>query len=389
MSDEKKSIGFVDYYNSNNIIPVSQNLSDFSAHLYRRNFLYQTLGVPLHMTKGMDIVEFGPGGAYNALATAHFKPNSYTFVEKSIASIAEINRKQAANLFGDTRIEIRDNTFMEFPDKKKYDLVICEGAIPGQVNPHGTLRHIASACAEGGIVIITTMSATSLLAELCRRVLRPCIVTPDRSFEEQTAFGAAMFKPHLETLGTSTRPAADWVQDVILHDWSVGQYIFTMPDAVEALGNEFEFYGSSPRFLIDDRWYKGVSGRPSGMNDLLKTQYPVLSAALLDYRVGLGQVMKIGDLGLLAEIDRLCDLARAAHDTVYGENSFAKVDAFIELLTRIAALLPDAFACTRSSIADYISALRLLVDGDTNPDWGSFPAWWGRGQQYISLVSSL
>ena len=52
---------FIDFYNTENIIPVRQDIDDprfFDA----RSFLYSRLGAPLPFLKGMEVIEFGPGG---------------------------------------------------------------------------------------------------------------------------------------------------------------------------------------------------------------------------------------------------------------------------------------------------------------------------------------
>ena len=52
---------FIDFYNSQNIIPVRQNI-DAPNFVSSRNFLYSKLGVPIIFLKDLDILEFGPGG---------------------------------------------------------------------------------------------------------------------------------------------------------------------------------------------------------------------------------------------------------------------------------------------------------------------------------------
>ena len=52
---------FIDFYNSQQTLPVRQNISD-PRFLDGRSFLYSRLGIPLRFLKGMEIIEFGPGG---------------------------------------------------------------------------------------------------------------------------------------------------------------------------------------------------------------------------------------------------------------------------------------------------------------------------------------
>jgi hypothetical protein len=52
---------FIDFYNGENILPVRQDIENPNFFL-ARSFLYSRLGVPLSFLKGLDVIEFGPGG---------------------------------------------------------------------------------------------------------------------------------------------------------------------------------------------------------------------------------------------------------------------------------------------------------------------------------------
>ena len=64
---------FVSFYNDRKIIPVSQDVhhEDF---VFRRNALYKTLGVPFEGLRGKAVLEFGPGGGFNAVAVTRYNP---------------------------------------------------------------------------------------------------------------------------------------------------------------------------------------------------------------------------------------------------------------------------------------------------------------------------
>ena len=378
---------FVDYYNSNNIIPVRQDLTNLESFIFRRNYLYKTLGFPLSFLKGLDVIEFGPGGGYNAVATSYFQPRSYVFVEGSIASISELQKKRAAGDLPATDVEIIESDILDYRDSRKYDLVICEGVIPGQNDPAAMLKHVGSFCRKGGILVTTTTSASSVLSEICRRVLRPAIVSPNRTFLEQTALAANLFRNHLLSLATSTRPIEDWVQDVILQNLQKGEYVFTMLDSINALEDDFEFYSSSPRFLFDDRWYKQVNNSSATSNDLLREQHASISAFFLDFRIPLKAILQVKDVSPLAQIEPLSKLACAIHDKMVEENSFDRLDEFVAVLNDLTAILPGEFDVTKTAICDFTNGIRGLAMGDEKTDFGSFEKWWGRGQQYLSLIN--
>lgn len=389
MSTTPPAKAFVDYYNTNNIIPVSQDLTDLDAFIFRRNYLYQTLGLPLARIKNLNVIEFGPGGGYNAVATSKFGPERYVFVDATAASIAELHKKQAAGHFRTRNVEIIESDIFDYRDTRRYDLVICEGVIPGQTDPRGMIRHVGSFCEPGGVLFVTTTSASSLLSEICRRVLRPSIMVPGRTFAEQTRIGADVFRSHLKNLATSTRPAEDWVQDSILHNWQHGEFVFTMNDAVTALGDAFEFYSSSPRFLFDDRWYKQVKPGSPSTSELLKQQYPLISAFFLDFRIPLRTVYQITDTDRLDAVESLSKSAFGIHNIIMNTNSYDRLDDFIAVLTELTKVLPDEFEITRMAVRDFSEASRKYATGDMKVDFRSFEKWWGRGQQYLGMVKTV
>ena len=378
---------FIDYYNAQGIIPVRQDLTDINGFVFRRNYLYKTLGIPLTTLKGRNIIEFGPGGGFNASATTYFGPESYVFVDATLASLEELKRKQAAGIFKAKNIEIIQSNIFDYRDERKYEVVICEGVIPCQNDPRGMIRHVGSFCNNGGILITTTMTATSLLSEICRRVFRPSIVSLNKTFTEQTQICTKLFNSHFDQVGAARRPVEDWAQDMILHDWHMGEYVFTMTDSIAALEKDFEYYSSSPRFLIDDRWYKKVNESSVTVNDLLNQQYAALNTFLLDTRVSLKDILQIKDSAKLSIIELLCKSACVIHDKIVQENSFNRLEDFITALRELSATLPEEFDVTKISISDFISGIRKFAMGDENADFDSFKKWWGRGQQYISFIN--
>lgn len=384
MATQSDPKAFVDYYNKHNVIPVRQNLDDFGYFLFRRDYLYRTLGMPLRQLAGRRVIEFGPGGGYNAVATSHYKPDRYVFVDASKASLAQLAALHAEGKFAASQVDIVESDILAYQDDKAYDCVICEGVIPAQGDPERILRKVASFAAPGGVVIITTTSAASFLSEICRRVLRVRIKQLAATFPDQVALSARIFRPHLASLGTSTRPIDDWVIDCILHDFHRGKYVFTMLDAAAALGGDFDFYQSSPRFLIDGLWYKKADPAGPGANTLLQAQYGLLAAGLLDYRVPIETALRTR-----AAIDHIEPLSREAcglHDAILDANDYAGLDDFLRVLLELAKSLPEDYAATRASILDYVDGLPRYIEAPESVAFESFRQWWGRGQQYVSFL---
>lgn len=374
---------FISFYNEHGVIPVSQDIRhpDF---LSRRESLYKLLGVPIPSLRERDILEFGPGGGYNATALIPASPRSIVFVDASVQSLQEIRAKRDRGLFGGIIVEIIESNIFDFQSEALFDLVIIEGTVPGQTKPREMLSHAASFVTKGGYLITTTTSASSVLSEVCRRLIRPLIVENNPSFAAQVAAAEKIFKSHLTNLGTQTRPAKDWVTDVIIHKLEDNaQFIFSLLDAASATSERFEFFGSSPKFLIDDRFYKKIGRSAKKSNDLLAEQYPSLGYALLDYRVNVIESMREP---ITFELEDLCANLYTLHAEIINSGSYSSLPNFIGELRELKSRLPKVSGSTKASIDDFIEVFPRAVKRNKVPQFGEFAKWWGRGQQYASFL---
>jgi 16S rRNA G527 N7-methylase RsmG len=375
---------FVDFYNRHGVIPVGQNLDDLGNFVFRRNFLYTRLGAPLRQFRDRRVIEFGPGGGFNAVATSIYQPELYVFVDATRASLIELAEKKACGRFQAGNVEIIESNIFDYSDDRKFDYVIIEGAICGQAEPEKMLRHVSSFVDDGGILITTTTSAASVLSEICRRLLRVQISRENESFEWKIRCASGIFDSHLKNLGASTRSTEDWVTDMIFHDWHHGKYVFTLVDAAAALEDEFDFYQSLPCFLTDDRWYKKVVPGSQRSSELLTQQYPAFAAALIDNRISLGKVMKIEkDLGFVESLSRL---ACEAHDRIVESASYDNLDEFLRIILELRNSLPAEFEPTATAIDDFVTSICRFIDGSGTVEFHDFKKWWGRGQQYASFI---
>jgi len=380
--DDKKP--FVSYYNEHSIIPVSQDTDD-PDFIFKRNSLHKLLGIPLSTLTGRDILEFGPGGGYNAIATSHYQPRLYVFVDASKASISELKHKHSCGLFGAKNVEIIESNIFDFKDPRDFHLVVIEGVIPGQTKPEQMLRHAASFVSEGGFLTTTTNTGASFLSEVCRRLFRPFIFQQSDCFKERVSEAVKIFEPHLKTLNTKTRPPKDWVLDNIIQDWGEGnrKHVFSILDCIKVLGDSFDFYSSSPKFLIDDRFYKKIDSRASKTNLLVKQQFSQCSLAFLDYRVPLVEVLTSKGS---VEMEFLCKTLFDIHVKILESNNYESLDLFLENLKNLCRSLPLPFADTTRSIDEFVGNFPKFVDGAKDASFEEFAKWWGRGQQYVSFV---
>ena len=373
---------FLDFYNDQNIIPVSQKLDNLAPLIRRRGFLYQKLGINLRALRGCDILEFGPGGGYNAIVTAQYKPRKYHFVDGSKLSIERLHAILKKHIEVDES-HIYNTDLHEFRSTEKFDLVLCEGLLNGQHKPDDTLRHVANFVAPGGMIVITTSHLVAMLPELLRRLLRIFVYRSCLTTEERLGKLCDIFLPHLETFGTETRPIKDWVYDSIIHNWQDGNYSFNLSDAIEVLNEDFEFVHAFPDFSTDGRWYKGV-GDQKDSNQLATLQFSNSLLSFLDFRVPF-EVTYRATLET-SEINLLCSKLAAIHDFMLVNNSVAEFSDVINILIEIRDRLPTNLQITCDSINDYIAGVGALIAEGRRVNFGSFSSWWGRAQMYSSFV---
>lgn len=384
-----KESAFIDFYNEKNIIPVGQNIN--AEHFRRRNYLYSSLGINLSSIKSSKIIEFGPGGGYNAQATCKWHPAKYTFVDASKRSLDLLHKKKDCGeiyIRGGARssIQIIESTILSFSSDELFDLVLVEGLLPGQTHPEDILKHSSSFTDIGGIYITTTTSAISLLSDTCRKIFLPIIEETNADFDSQIKFAMDIFSPQLQTLGNGLRSTKDWVLDTILRKASSEmKYIFSMKDVIGTIGCDFQFHGSSPRFLIDDRFYKHVTNSDFGINEILLNQFEKINVSFIDHKLPLSSVSNL-DMEICKDIELLSKYAWDIHLNICSNQSYETLDDFLSIMNKIEKLLPDGFEITKESINDFCLKFPKFLENLDTSIFSSFNSWWGRGQQYISLI---
>ena len=372
---------FIDFYNLENILPVRQNIDD-PRFFETRSFLYSRLGVPLRLLIGMEIIEFGPGGGFNAVATSKYNPSLYYFVEGSRVGVEKLkyfidNKKICAD-----NIEISTVDFLNFNIDKKFDLVIAEACIPGQLDPEKYLSHISSFVKKDGLIIITTTSKSSMLSEILRALYGFLIKDSFEDTNKYKQFLEIRFATHLSQLGTNTRSIEDWVSDNIINSFHKDKSNFSLLDAARELSN-FEFQSSVPTFLFDLSWYKNYAFDHSKNIENLNYQLPLFESYLLDWRVKEENLLFLS-AEMCQEISRLIEIV---FDEVFmvlnkGSSEDKVVNVLIALDKLRNTLLP-AFNETKNSITDFMA----FLESNSRLDYKfkDFESWWGRGQQYISF----
>jgi hypothetical protein len=256
--------------------------------------------------------------------------------------------------------------------------------IPGQNKPTDTFQKAARHVRPGGALVVTTADPISTLPELLRRLWRISLVSSDESFEVQASIGAEVFGRHLANLPGVLRPSKDWVIDNVLHPWPK-TWAFGVDTAILQAKEEFHFLGSSPRFLLDYRWYKSIVGAAFDFNQIALTQWETFKFSTLDCRVSIPPQVGV------SEIHAGSLLASRVNDLVYdmwSSNSYDEWARLAEVLTEIKLMIAtiDGLEGTAQSLDDFIGKFPKVMDGDVLADLASFESWWGRGQQYLSFI---
>jgi 2-polyprenyl-3-methyl-5-hydroxy-6-metoxy-1,4-benzoquinol methylase len=372
---------FVDFYRDNAISPVSQDIVDLGRHFERRSSLYRTMGIPSHLLGGRDIIEFGPGSGHNALYTASLEPHSYTLVDGNPYGLTEAQRLFAAHVPA-CNVRFVESLIEDYA-ANPVDFVICEGTIPFQHDPGAMARRVASFVRPGGLVTLTTVDSVSYLAEGLRRLACECIAPASLPPAERLEILRPLLAPHLATLAAMSRPLDDWIWDNILQPMVHGT--FSIPAAIEALGENFDFYGASPSFVTDWRWYKELYGSNRDFNERAADAYRSNIVNFLDWRTG---PLRPLDANLGATIITLCDqiveivLGRA--DDPPAERA-ARVVEPLQALHGLVAPISPVTAEAISEAASMFASGRFERFGEPT----AFLSFFGRAQQHVTFVRRM
>lgn len=389
---------FLDFYNKHKIIPVAQEINQ--KHLSRRQYLYRTLGLNQYDNDSkIKILEIGPGTGDNAVATNKIFNSQITFIDGNQSSISAINAKIKNGILPiDTKIINYD--FLEYSSKNisddsKFQLVLCEGTIPGQNKPKLFADKVLQFVASEGRAVFTCADVFSLLPELLRRLWRPHLIKLE--FKEAIKKGVEIFKPHLKNLPEMSRSYEDWVADQILNTWAKRGWQFSVSDAIEtAQKNDMFYLGSSPSFVEDWIWYKEALNTPNYYNQLALKEWENKKIFLLDKRLHPISKYDLRELNIIKFSDVLYKISNFVSDVTcvddyeYSEKDFIYLDELISQLIKIIKKgeLSIFLEETLKSIVSFKRYWKNIYEGIDNKDEEDFQRWWGRGTVYLSFEKS-
>lgn len=370
---------FVDFYGEHAVSPVAQDISDLEKHLRRRNALYMHLGLPPAWVGNLSVIEFGPGGGHNALHTLGLGPRRYVLVDANPAGLASVQQLLAAGIESGV-VEIARSLIEEYDSAERFDLVLCEGVIPGQLDPSAFLRRVARFARPGGVVVATCADSVSYCPEILRRVMADLIAPPALPMEQRLSALLPVFSPHLATLEGMSRPHEDWIIDNLLQPL-IGKY-FSILEAIEALHPEFDIHGSSPRFITDWRWYKSLHADPPQFNHAAALACMASMHNFLDHSI----LTAPRDPQSNRPMMETCD---AIFEAYLGFQNSADPSAAIGILALTRTLcghVREFSESTAGAFEDFARWLETFLDTGRNIDHGRFAPLFGRGQQYLSFI---
>jgi len=369
------SKSFVEFYSKNDISPVSQDIKDLNKHFQRRESLFRSLGLLPAFISGKSVLEFGPGSGHNTLYMASLKPERYELVDGNLKGVQETRERLA--IYSDTKVEVHLSLFEEFQTDTRFHLVWAEGCLPHNSEPLSLLDYISLFVAKGGGYVLSTANGISYLSEILRRLFRDRFFTASGDVHEQALQVTPYMKLHLQYLRGMSRPVEDWILDNIVQPLQYRK-LLSIPDVIASLDKRFDVYGSSPCFLTDWRWYKDIVGENRGFNNRALESYYTSNLNLLDYRFEFSPHSqefgkKLEELGSQSW-DMMCRIEK-------GEESVWQ-ELFL-LLQELCAHVEKSAPETSEAIRE---AMTLLQSGHPDMELNHFPQWWGRGQQYLSLI---
>ncbi len=372
----------LEYYMEEGISPVHQDISDLRRHFEIRQNLYRMLGLPPGFIKARRVLEMAPGSGHNSLYLASRLPTSLDLVEPNPTAQRDIQ-----TLYDDLNVSHTTPTLIrskleDFSPDARYDVVICEGWLGGNLYELRLLKKLSQMVADDGVLVFTFMSPIAGGAALLRRLLAMRLTNPKFGLEQNTEILLEAFDPHLSTLKQMSRYKSHWVQDNLLNP-HVYPGLLSPRWAIDTLGPAFQVMGSVPRIITDWRWYKSIHGDAIDDNRRFLDHLDTVSHNLVDYR--LQGVPRSPNLN--HRLERLfLELAKAGHDHEAGGHGSFKTH-IAPILAKIAENLGDDAPAAVRAISE--AGLWLAEAELTADDIGGmvdFAPFFGRDQCFIAVT---
>lgn len=366
---------YLKFYEKYKISPVTPNINNFKEHVKKRANLYRELSILPITIKDRDILEIGPAGGYNALATYTFNPKSYTLIEPNSTGYTELT-KNFENIMYKKNIFIYNIAFENFNPNRKYDIIICEGLIPGLENKDVFINKILNLLNEDGIIVITVIDQIAVLFEIIRKYIANCLTKNIEDIDEKVELLIKVFESHLRTLKGMTRKHRDWCLDNLIGD-AIFEHTLTIDHVIDLLQDNFYFLGSSPGIFTNFTWYKELPTNALEYNNIFKEQFFLQWHNFIDYRY----------VQPKRTIDQNTELGKYCLDLIIAIKNNIPKKSIINILLKIKEnLLSGGNHITVKSIEEIIHLLHKKINYENINKLSYFQSAFGRGQSYISFT---
>lgn len=377
----------LEFYRQHGIAPVSYDLSSLDAHFERRAALYNKLGLSALAFSGSDVLEVAAGTGHNSLYLAAQRPASLVLLEPNPTAIELIRATYAeyGNRFDAPHVAT--DKLEDFAPGRQFDIVICENWLGTSPHELGLLDKLSSLVRPGGVLVITTVSPIGFVPNLVRRFLANYIAPPSLPFDERTRIIEAAYTPHLQTLGSMTRNATDWVHDNMMNPAYFGLCL-SSPVALARLGATFETLGTYPSFVEDWRWFKQLHGEARKINAHFLDQYWRKCHNFLDAR----SEPENGDAGRNRALeDAAADILKAVEASedalLHNGDDASAISSVVACVEAFLRRLPAGCDAAAAAIEEVLPLLgaAATVTADDVATLKSFNALFGRETSYLSL----
>ena len=372
----------LEFYQKHKISPVRQDISDLQSHFQRRKALYFHLGIMPNGIRDRKVLEVAPGSGHNSLYTASLEPASYTLVEPNPTGVEHIEKLYSDYPELGKNLLIKQVSIENYESSNHFDFVFCEGMLPGHPNPLAALKRLARLVVSGGTLVITCCDELSFLPEMLRRFLGAFLVDSENTVQEKVRLLMPIFAPHLDTIKGVSRRYDDWIIDTLINPAVTGN-LLSIPDAISAIKNDFDCYGSSPHFITDWRWYKSMVGEDPNFNQVAINQYWRNAHNFIDYRDTFYPRSKTENR-LLFEICKSTSVKIGKFEITRDVCLIQEISENLEAIEKITGNFSKETATAFKEFRAIIS--ESSINKTALKESANFASLFGRGQQYLSFI---
>ena len=364
---------FIDFYTEIGFAPTGQQEGQVQKHRENRTNLYRKLGLHPGLFKGASVLEIGPGSGENSIDLLDRGIRSLKLVDGVPAVLESLKARVKTQI--PTTYELYDAS-MSPPSLEVFDIVICEGVIPLQLDPVIFFQNVSKSVAPGGIVLVTTNDAVSALSEILRRISAHLLFQLNGS---NTQLLVDFFQEDFQSLTNMSRKPSNWVLDSIQNPW-IGK-MFSIQEALTALGNDFRPISMTPSLHSDLDWYKEINNNSSETAKWISSYQQNLHL-LIDFQVNeQSPVDSVSNL-------RLLELCSGIFLQMQGLFSGELQDARQLIMESLKSIVEECEQLNFRTKQSLISYLEFLKSGDAQ-SLKDFRLFWGRGQQYLCFERSV